>query len=270
MGDPLQSSTCRGPTHSTFQMARPHSNSTIPRGSRYRWHDHRGVSRVRPPPLGQNPWIFPGRHLSTLTGPAGGDPQGYGWNPPSGDSHCTRPGDPTSHCTSPCAHLRSGFLGSQLWIPSRTLGTGRGQKGQRVYPYYWMNYFGISEYYRPIPEIDHPAQSPGSSTGLEEGAHVLLETVALCAHQGARAPEAGHVSEAGHLRGDQPQRPVASGPDSGHSDWYDPAKGGTQGSRVFAEASPPQEVFCLSKSCGLALLNRVPFGKFNRVNTCPP
>jgi len=33
----------------------------------------------------------------------------------------------------------------------------------------WMNYFGISEYYRPTPEIDHPAQSPGSSTGSGDG-----------------------------------------------------------------------------------------------------
>jgi hypothetical protein len=31
-----------------------------------------------------------------------------------------------------------------------------------------------------------------------------------------------------------------------------------------------QGVYCLSKSCGFTLLNRVPFGKFNRVNTCPP
>ena len=30
------------------------------------------------------------------------------------------------------------------------------------------------------------------------------------------------------------------------------------------------EVFYLSKNCGFTLLNRVPFGKFNRVNTCPP
>ena len=62
----------------------------------------------------------------------------------------------------------------------------------------------------------------------EEGAHVLLETVALCSHQGARAPEAGHVSEDGHLRGDQPQRPVAPGSDSGHSDRYveDPVSAG--------------------------------------------
>jgi hypothetical protein len=33
---------------------------------------------------------------------------------------------------------------------------------------------------------------------------------------------------------------------------------------------PLREGFFLSKSCGFTLLNRVPFGKFNRVNTCPP
>lgn len=81
-------------------------------------------------PLGQYPSIAPDRHLSTLTRTARGDPQGYGWYPPSGDSHRARPADPASYCTGPCADLRSRFLGLQLWIPAGTLGTGRGQKGQ--------------------------------------------------------------------------------------------------------------------------------------------
>ena len=47
----------------------------------------------------------------------------------------------------------------------------------------WMNYFGISDYYRPIPEIDcvDPSAHP----------HVLLETVALGAHQGPQSSGVG-------------------------------------------------------------------------------
>ena len=47
---------------------------------------------------------------------------------------------------------------------------GRGARTSRV------NYFGISDYYRPIPEID--------SCILKAHPYVLLETVALGAHQG--------------------------------------------------------------------------------------
>jgi hypothetical protein len=36
----------------------------------------------------------------------------------------------------------------------------------------WMNYFGISEYYRPIPEIDHAVGVTQAQT-----AYVLLEAV---------------------------------------------------------------------------------------------
>jgi hypothetical protein len=65
---------------------------------------------------------------------------------------------------------------------------------------------------------------------------VLLETVALCAYQGAKAPEAGHVSEGGHLRGDQPKRPVASGSNSGHSDRDDQPVAQGSGSSVCQRA----------------------------------
>jgi hypothetical protein len=62
-------------------------------------------------------------------------------------------------------------------------------------------------------------EAPGSGDRLRR---CLPEAAELCAHQGERDPEAGYVSQGGRLRGDQPERPVASGQDSGHSDRYDP------------------------------------------------
>lgn len=54
----------------------------------------------------------------------------------------------------------------------------------------WINYFGVSEYYLTLPEIDQWC--------AKARAHVLLETVALCAHQGAKSSQTRHPSRCGH------------------------------------------------------------------------
>jgi len=60
--------------------------------------------------------------------------------------------------------------------------------------------------------------------------------LALCTHEGARAPQTGHFSEGGHLRDDQPQRPVAFVPDPGYSYRYDQPMAQGTGSSICQRA----------------------------------
>ncbi len=57
----------------------------------------------------------------------------------------------------------------------------------------WMNYFGISEYYRPIPEVDH-----AFGVTKAQNAHVLLETVETSSYQNQEPPQTGDLPENSH------------------------------------------------------------------------
>jgi hypothetical protein len=65
----------------------------------------------------------------------------------------------------------------------------------------WMDYFGILEYYRPIPN---------KSLAASQGTHVLLETVAILPHQGSRAGETRHLSANRYFGRYEPERPLAT------------------------------------------------------------
>src|SRR6266704_2048053 len=54
--------------------------------------------------------------------------------PSTGDTHGTRPADPTVHCPSVDADLRSGLLGIKLWFPSPPVSERRCPAGTGVHP----------------------------------------------------------------------------------------------------------------------------------------
>ena len=94
----------------------------------------------------------------------------------------------------------------------------------------WMNYFGISEYYRPIPEIDPWLRTEDST--------VLLETVALSSNQGAMSSSNWEYRVQSGFRVHEQQRSLADVPFTCHSDRPD---------QPMAEGSGD---LCLSKNCG--------------------
>ncbi|MFA5903598.1 MAG: group II intron maturase-specific domain-containing protein [Desulfobacula sp.] len=77
----------------------------------------------------------------------------------------------------------------------------------------WMNYSGISEYYRPIPLIDE----------------WLRRRIRMCywkqwryaRDQSPQPPQTENFQETGHYDGDQPQRALASCQDPGYTKRYD-------------------------------------------------
>ena len=82
------------------------------------------------------------------------------------------------------------------------------------YVHGWMNYFGISEYYRPT----YPGDRRLAATTR---AHVLLETVAVCPHQSTGVAQTRYLTPRSDLCGDEPQRSLASVTHVGHPNGYD-------------------------------------------------
>ena len=77
----------------------------------------------------------------------------------------------------------------------------------------WMNYFGIAEYYRPIPELDHWLRASSSD--------VLLETVAHMPDEGPQSAEARGAVEGRHFSGDESEEFLASVKDLRDAAWHD-------------------------------------------------
>ena len=77
----------------------------------------------------------------------------------------------------------------------------------------WMGYFGISQYYRPVPELDE---------WLRRRVRMCYwKQWRLCAHQGAPPPGAGHRQARSDPDGDQQQELLAPVADAGNADGND-------------------------------------------------
>ena len=70
----------------------------------------------------------------------------------------------------------------------------------------------------------------------DKGTHVLLETMAICQDKGARASEARHVPACCHISSHKPERPLASGPNTGHTDRHDQSMAQGSGASVCQRA----------------------------------
>jgi len=114
--------------------------------------------------------------LYAATRTTGGDSQTSRRCPPAGGAHCQRPRHTASHCPGVKPPHRSHLLGFTFrgkkirWsgqaledfkhrirrLTKRSWGISmqRRLRELRLYIQGWINYFGLSEYYRPLPGLD--------------------------------------------------------------------------------------------------------------------
>lgn len=111
----------------------------------------------------------------------------------------------------------------------------------------WMGYFGISDYYRPVPELDgwlrcyrwHAPAHP----------HVLLETVAPRSHQGSPPSRARHEQTPGHSHCHEPQGLLASRENPGYPDRDDESLARTPRVALYPRLVDERPWLRLSVSC---------------------
>ena len=97
--------------------------------SGYRRDAHRGLRCVRARTLADDSRAPERWQLPPAAGAPGDDPEARWRRAAAGDTDRNGPVDPASHCASPDADLRSGFLRIELRLPAETLRPWSAQAG---------------------------------------------------------------------------------------------------------------------------------------------